>query len=368
MISFFNPLINIQDNKNISFSRMGQFISRCMNFGQTTYVVVPSNDKYQKTIRVYQALYTDKDEPAVVVSLKEKGIKILLIGATFVLSYALSPLFLIIPSAMIIANGIFLLSNPRFEIVSDIDADLKAWIQDPNAGGDKEMAARRIQKAFVEKSNQLNIGCLGLTTLPSCLGKLTSLKNLLLYSNLFTSLPEEIGNLTNLKKLDLSYNSKLTTFQNPICQLKQLKELDLSGNNMNAIPKEIEGLKELTRLDMCNNLFTEFPTGICELKNLTYLNLAGNGITEIPMQISQLTNLNNLHLRNNKLQSLTKTINQCTALKYLELSENEFIEFPKHILQHPSLLKVQLIGNRPELEEPKNGLKRDELEVIILSS
>ena len=64
-----------------------------------------------------------------------------------------------------------------------------------------------IEKAYKEKWTKLNLSFNDLTSLPAEIGKLQSLKELILYENKLTSLPAEIGKLQKLTFLDLQGNS-----------------------------------------------------------------------------------------------------------------------------------------------------------------
>lgn len=72
---------------------------------------------------------------------------------------------------------------------------------------------------------------IGFTSLPDCLGELTSLEVLALGSNSFETLPDVFGSMPNLKTLDISKNN-LTELPESIYGLKDLKKLSVSGNNI----------------------------------------------------------------------------------------------------------------------------------------
>mmetsp|Transcript_14964 Transcript_14964/g.36455 ORF Transcript_14964/g.36455 Transcript_14964/m.36455 type:complete len:473 (+) Transcript_14964:1978-3396(+) len=80
-----------------------------------------------------------------------------------------------------------------------------------------------------------------LTSLPSEIGKLTSLTKLNLQSNELAYLPSEIGRLTSLSSLNLGYND-LTSIPSEIGSLTSLSSLDLRWNQLTTLPSEIRCL------------------------------------------------------------------------------------------------------------------------------
>lgn len=118
----------------------------------------------------------------------------------------------------------------------------------------------------------------GIKTLPKEIGKLTTLEELLLYSNSFTELPTEIGNLSKLKRLVL-YKNDLTSLPDEICKLKNLEILELADNNLTSLPEDIGDLTNLTVIRINNNNIKTLPDSIKNLKKLVGLFCTG---TEIP--------------------------------------------------------------------------------------
>ena len=148
-----------------------------------------------------------------------------------------------------------------------------------------------------------------LTSLPTSIGELTSLKGLFLWNNKLTSLPTSIGNLTSLERLDF-WNNKLT-----------------------SLPESIGNLRSLERLDLRFNRLTSLPTSIGDLINLKFLNINLNRLASLPESIGQLTNLKWLSLSRNQLTSLPIEIENLTSLKKLYLDLNYLIPWPTQILQ-----------------------------------
>ena len=121
---------------------------------------------------------------------------------------------------------------------------------------------------------KLNMSDYDLTNLPSSIGNLTQLRELVLTRNYLTKLPDSIGNLRKLKYLDLSSND-LTKLPDSIGNLKNLRELDLSDNDLTKLPDSIGKLTNLVNLDLIYNNLNSLPESISKL-NLTYLGLRHN--------------------------------------------------------------------------------------------
>lgn len=132
-----------------------------------------------------------------------------------------------------------------------------------------------------------------LTSLPSEIGKLTNLKELILSNNLLEgALPGEIRKMP-LELLDASKN-RMTGIPAEIGQLNLLKVLDYSNNQLDTMPNEIANLTGLESLNLANNLYRAVPDSILELTNLKTLDLSGNPLssTEVNRAKAALPNTN----------------------------------------------------------------------------
>ena len=112
--------------------------------------------------------------------------------------------------------------------------------------------------------------------IPSSLGSLTNLEELLLYENQLTGeIPSSLGSLTNLRQLWL-YDNQLT----------------------GEIPSSLGSLTNLDELLLNNNQLTgEIPASLGSLMNLEDLYLADNQLTgEIPAELGNLTRLRSLRI------------------------------------------------------------------------
>lgn len=122
------------------------------------------------------------------------------------------------------------------------------------------MAIEQIRTSIETQDPVLELGGLGLTTLPAEIGQATHVTRLSLRGNQLDTLPPEIGALVNL------------TF------------LSLADNQLSQLPAEIGQLTNLTRLNLKNNRLTELPLDLLELDQLALLRLDGNQL-DLPADI-----------------------------------------------------------------------------------
>lgn len=180
-----------------------------------------------------------------------------------------------------------------------------------------------------------------LTSLPSQFGELANLELLYLGQNQWSSLPDELGNLQKLSYLAID-NSELTSIPTGVYQLTNLAVLDLSRNAITTIPDEIASLTNLRTLSMHHNAITSIATPIGQLANLVDLFLYDNSLAAIPGAINSLSNLEQLRLDNNELTSIPRGIGGQqgpTKLRVLTVGGNRLTSIPYQV------------GNLSNLEE-----------------
>ncbi len=92
------------------------------------------------------------------------------------------------------------------------------------------------KKTFLERlltSKRVQICNSKSDSLSGVIWDLTKLRDLMLYSNDFSTLPREVGNLESLKKITI-ISSKLQYLPKEICNLKNLKKLDVNVSCLNS--------------------------------------------------------------------------------------------------------------------------------------
>ncbi|KAK7387263.1 hypothetical protein VNO78_27921 [Psophocarpus tetragonolobus] len=98
-----------------------------------------------------------------------------------------------------------------------------------------------------------------LTTLPSALGSLTSLRELHVSNNKLSGLPNEIGHLTQLEVLRAN-NNRISTISDSIGNCHSLVEVDFSSNFLSELPETFSGLNNLKALYLSNNAMKSLPS------------------------------------------------------------------------------------------------------------
>ncbi len=217
-----------------------------------------------------------------------------------------------------------------------------------------------------EKGTELNLGGLGLTRVPPEIGHLFALKKLYLHHNELESLPSEIGSLSGLVELVLLLN-QFTTLPPEICRLSSLRRLRLDNNKLTTLPAEIGELSSLTELFLDSNQLTTLPPEIRELSSLRDLRLDSNQFTNLPPEICRLSLLRKLSLSSNHLTTLPSEIRELSSLKEFRLDSNQFSNLPPEIGDLSALEKLSLSSNQLTNLPPEIG-QLSELKELVLNN
>lgn len=195
----------------------------------------------------------------------------------------------------------------------------------------------------------LNLGNLGLTSLPSSVEKLAFLRSLLLDGNPVASLPQELSALSGLQTLSL-HGVALDTLPAIVTRLISLKYLDLGRTGLKAFPPALANLKGLEGLSLDSNSLVSIPAAIGGLTALFDLDLGKNGIQSLPPEIGSLVRLHTLSVNDNVLDSLPYEIGQLGKLVRLWAYHNRIRSLPASLGNLSGLEILHLEGNLiPEL-------------------
>ncbi|KAJ4970425.1 hypothetical protein NE237_003524 [Protea cynaroides] len=187
------------------------------------------------------------------------------------------------------------------------------------------------------KSLTLN-GCnLSEDSIPSDLGSLSTLQELILDENKFGSLPSSFSRLHQLQILSLDDCARLQSLPD---LPSSLKILCAKGTSMESFPN-LEDLPLLKKLELGNNNFCSVPSSISRLSHLRWLDLENctrlqtlpelpsslgyllasgcSSLKELP-NLGNLTSLSDLDLDHSNIYSLPASISLLTQLETLSLA------------------------------------------------
>ena len=138
------------------------------------------------------------------------------------------------------------------------------------------------------------------------IGQISTLETLSLDNNKLSdaesALLTPIGKLSNLRSLSLCGN-KLTEVPSSIGSLRSLSELLLRSNQLNELPTASIGLLgSLENLDLKGNFLTNLPDTIGQLRALKNLDLSENKLTGLPASLGMLRDNLKLAVSRNPLQ------------------------------------------------------------------
>ncbi|KAF3454880.1 hypothetical protein FNV43_RR05328 [Rhamnella rubrinervis] len=132
-----------------------------------------------------------------------------------------------------------------------------------------------------------------------------------------------VTSLVHLTVLSLNQN-QLTTLPSALGELTSLRQLFVANNKLTGLPIEIGSLIQLEVLKANNNRINTIPPGIGDCKALTEVDLSSNLLLNLPDSFGNLQNLKSLHLGNNGLKSLPSTLfTMCLQLTTLDLHNTE---------------------------------------------
>ena len=208
--------------------------------------------------------------------------------------------------------------------------------------------------------------------IPSSLGRLRNLQELVLYSNELTGpIPPELGNLNNLEVLYLSRNQLTGGIPPGMGNLRQLKTLLLDVNPLTGpIPRELGKLSKLKELSFYDNqLSGAIPPELGNITTLESLVLGNNQLSgTIPPELGNLIQLEDLYLSVNKLTGvIPPELGNLAQLEKLELYNNELTgSIPPELAKLNQLKILNLDSNNLTGSIPSEFGKLTQLEEFYL--
>ncbi|MEO1054657.1 MAG: RHS repeat-associated core domain-containing protein, partial [Bacteroidota bacterium] len=164
--------------------------------------------------------------------------------------------------------------------------------------------------------------------IPESLGNLGSLIYLYLDNNLLSgSIPDELGNLSSLKYLYLYLNDLSGNIPGELGQLTNLWDLRLQLNSLSgSISPELGGMSQLRTLRLnANQLSGSIPAALGQISTLNHLHLTSNNLEgAIPEEIGNLSLLTYLYLDYNNLSgAIPESFGNLTKLAFLMIRHNQ---------------------------------------------
>lgn len=203
----------------------------------------------------------------------------------------------------------------------------------------------------------LDLGRIGLTTLPPPIATMSTLEDLSVMGNFLTTLPP-LGAMRNLRFL-AAYRNVIESIDPAIWApvadadgsgepvgLNRLISLSLRENRLTDLDFSQAHLPVLNLLVLTGNKLTGAPKGIERLTNLSYLHLVSNQLTEFPTAIAALPFLKTLGLDNNQLTSIDASVIRKLPLEHLSASNNAITSIPAELGHVSTLAHLKLSGNR----------------------
>lgn len=204
----------------------------------------------------------------------------------------------------------------------------------------------------------------GIEKLPDNISLLNNLIGLSIDQNIeMIEVNENLGNLHKLKYLSFRRNKKLKDLPSSIGNLKCLEQIIMSGagftrireelssclnlvnitanaSKIRTIPENIGNLKHLKVLNLAYNQIESLPQSIGELGELDDLSLGWNELTDLPQSLSNLVDLYSISLELNRFKFVPEEILKLKGLRYLDLHNNNFIIIPLEVANLPNLKRV----------------------------
>ncbi|EXB75309.1 putative LRR receptor-like serine/threonine-protein kinase [Morus notabilis] len=209
--------------------------------------------------------------------------------------------------------------------------DSNPVVKDPNASGSRNPPCHSIMKALrvvkgrlIDPNHYLRNWHKG----DPC--TLTGLKLDVMWNGLTGTIPKEIGKLSSLKLLLLNGNKLSGSLPDELGYLSNLNRLQVDQNQMSGpIPKSFTSLVKVKHLHMNNNSFSgQIPSELSKLPILLHLHLDNNYLSgHLPPELSNLTALSIFQLDNNNFSGsdIPATYGSFYGLVKLDLSQNHLI-------------------------------------------
>jgi hypothetical protein len=192
----------------------------------------------------------------------------------------------------------------------------------PRPGASVSKVARAVARAAVSRHSFLQLGPVPANSLPSAIGRLSSLTDLSITGTECTALPDSFCDLAGLQSLRLGVNGRLKRLPDGIGQLKQLRSLSVTETPLESLPKGIGALSNLVHLRLGGGTYKQMPASLGRLEALQKLEINSHpNLESLPAGLRGLEKLEELTIQwCPKLKSLPP-LSGLRALKVLRLDQ-----------------------------------------------
>ncbi|KAI3330142.1 hypothetical protein F4824DRAFT_479590 [Ustulina deusta] len=173
-----------------------------------------------------------------------------------------------------------------------------------------------------------------------------------LHNNMLISLPLGLRRLHQLTSLNLTSNKLTNNCLEIIAQCTNLRDLKLGNNLLYGPMEDFFILENLEILDLHGNNISALPREVDRMKRLRILNLDENVLESLPFRSLSALPLSELHVRKNKLTGtlIEPGVRSLPQLQTLDCSSNQlsYLVSPdaKQPLSLPSLHQLTVSMNR----------------------
>mmetsp|Transcript_15957 Transcript_15957/g.21985 ORF Transcript_15957/g.21985 Transcript_15957/m.21985 type:complete len:274 (-) Transcript_15957:1816-2637(-) len=192
--------------------------------------------------------------------------------------------------------------------------------------------------------------------------------------NHITEIPSQIGEMIMLRELVASFN-KIVRIPKEIGTLKRLKKLYLNSNRLKKLPEEVGLLEMLEELIVSENSLEMLPSNVSKMANLRILKVSNNKLKKIPYDLAELLTLEVIDCANNpelsavplKWQGDTDSVlftcrlhrDYSVQLEEVTKSNNELSKHSQFMEQENLIMKERVMNLQTEIDEirlniPKN--------------
>lgn len=185
--------------------------------------------------------------------------------------------------------------------------------------------------------------------LPPKVCQLVTLERLWVSHNKLSTLPTQIEQMLSLREVYL-HNNNFKDIPTSLCYLARLEVLWLNCNKITVIPSEIANLKTLRRLHLDTNFIKELPDSLCSLDNLEVLYLNDNTIHTISEHIGSMKSLKRLYLHRNKITDIPVGLCSLRTIRILNLEDNEI----RHVRREFQLYQQEMEATQVVISTKNN--------------